>query len=325
MKLACKIGGALLVVAISVMPAMADNYPNRTVSIVVPFPPGGINDIAARILGDELNKKWKQPVIVENRSGGSGIVGTTSVLNAKPDGYTLLMAETAVAIINQFIVPSVPYDFQKSFTPIASVSDTPIVMVANMSAPANNMQEFVTHARKETLSLASPTIGTLNHITGEWIALEQGLKIKQVGYRGGSQAATALASGEVPYALLSYSTAQPYVQNGSAKLLGVSSATRSPLIPDLPTFAEQGIANVTTQQWTALFAPVGISEDLVKKIHSDVNEILADPAVQEKFSKVGTYTAPMSTEQFIENFNKDRMFLGGVIEKAGIGVKKPAL
>lgn len=322
MKFALKMIPALFAAAMTVAPAAANDFPTKSVSIVVPFTPGGIVDIAARVLGDELSKKWKQPVIIENRSGGSGIVGTASIIKAKPDGYTLLMAETAVAIINQLIVPSVPYDFDKTFTPIASVSDTPIVMVAHKSAPATNMKEFLEHARKETISLASPAIGTLNHIIGEWIALDNNVKIKQVGYRGGSQAATALASAEVPYALLSYSSAQPYVQNGTARLLGVLGTTRSSLIPDVPTFVEQGMASVSAQQWTALFAPTGISADLVKKIHADVNEILANPAVKERFAKVGTNVAPMSIEQFLNSLNADRKFLTGVVEKAGIGVKK---
>lgn len=296
----------------------AQDYPSKPVTIVVPFTPGGIVDIAARLVGDELSKKWNQPVIIENRPGGSGVVGASSVTGAAPDGYTILAAETATAVTNAWLQQAVPYDFVESFRPVVSISDTPIVLASWAGSDVTRGAEFFDLARKQEVIYASPLAGSLNHLTGEWVATEAGLKLKHIGYKGGAPAATALASGEVSFAFLAYSSALPFVDAGQIRLLAVTGAERSALAPDVPTLKELGAGDVVTQQWTGLFVPKATPDEVVAKLNADVLAVLADPQVQEKFWKSGATVIPASTDEFAARLAADRVTLKDVLTKAGL-------
>ncbi|MGF7159357.1 tripartite-type tricarboxylate transporter receptor subunit TctC [Rhodoligotrophos appendicifer] len=293
-------------------------YPDKNVTILVPFAPGGIVDIAARIVGEGLAQLWGKQVIVENRSGGSGFIAATAAARAAPDGYTLLAAEAGVSVINQLIFASTPYDMAKDFIPITLMSDTPIVVAVNTKSGINSMADLIAKAKTEQLNYASPANGTLNHLTGEWIALEADLKLRHIGYRGGAPAATALAGGEVPIGILAYSSIRPYVEAGNVKLLAVTGAERVEAAKDLPTLAESGVPNVATTQWAGLFAPAGTPDAIVQKIQADIATVLAKPEIQKQFAAGGASVIQGSSAEFAKRLENERKQFGEIVTKAKI-------
>jgi tripartite-type tricarboxylate transporter receptor subunit TctC len=300
--------------------AHAQEWPTRAVTIIAPFPPGGIIDIAARTVGDALSERWGVPVIVENRAGGSGFIGAQAAAQAEPDGYTFLAAEAGVAIINALLFDSVPYDMAADFIPITTLSNTPIVLAANVASGVTTVEEFIAATRASEHNYSSPFTGSLNHITGEWIALEAGLNLQHIGYRGAAQAVPALASGEVTFGVLAYSSVLPYVQTGDVVIVATTSADRIAADPDLPTLQEGGIPNVDTTQWAGIFAVAGTPEAIVARMHADVTEALASPAVQARFEAVGANVIPQSREDFAAMLDAQREAFARIVEAASITV-----
>ncbi|WP_137388516.1 Bug family tripartite tricarboxylate transporter substrate binding protein [Rhodoligotrophos defluvii] len=313
------IASALLAVMTTVTGAAAqESYPTRNVTILVPFAPGGIVDIAARIVGEQLSQMWGQQVIVENRTGGNGFIAATAAKRAKPDGYTLLAAEAGVSVINGLLFTEIPYDMQKDFVPITLISDTPIVVAANADSGIDSMEDFLAKAKAEQINYASPANGTLNHLTGEWMALEAGLKLRHIGYRGGAPAATALAGGEVPVGVLAYSSVRPYVESGKIKILAVTSEKRVDAAPDLPTLTESGIPKVATTQWAGIFAPAGTPDGIVQKIQRDIATVLAKPEVQKQFAAGGASVIPSTSAEFAQRLESEREQFGRIVREADI-------
>lgn len=299
--------------------AVAEDYPVRAVTILVPFAPGGIVDVAVRVVGERLSQKWGKPVVVDNRPGASGMIAARAVASAKPDGHTLLGAEAGVSIINELIFKDASYSMEKDFVPITTITDTPIVLVANASSGITSVSDFLAKAQNEPLNYASPAIGTLNHLTGEWIAMETGAKLQHIGYKGGGPAATAVAGGEVPIAVLAYSSARPFVESGRVKLLAVTDAKRTQVAPDLPTLQESGVPRVATTQWAGLFAPIGTPEPVVTKIRNDVAEALVSPEVKAKLAIVGASPIPSSSSaEFAARLKTEREQFRKIVEGARI-------
>jgi tripartite-type tricarboxylate transporter receptor subunit TctC len=296
----------------------AEDYPNQTITIMVPFAPGGIVDIAARIVGEELSERLGQQVVVENRTGGNGFIAAQAALQADRDGYTLLAAESGVSLINELIFDEVPYSLDEDFIPITTMSDTPIVLAAHIDTPADTVEEFVQMAQAEQVNYASPANGTLNHITGEWMAIEADLNLRHIGYRGGAPAGTALASGEVPFGILAYSSVLPYVDSGDIKFIAVTSAERAEADPELPTIQEGGIPNVDTTQWSGIFATAGTPDEIVDKLHAEIVDILNDPDVQARFAQGGARTIPQGREDFVSQLERQREEFRNIVEVSGI-------
>jgi tripartite-type tricarboxylate transporter receptor subunit TctC len=280
----------------------AEDYPSRSITILVPFAAGGIVDIAARTVGEHLSQRWGQEVIVENRTGGAGFIAATAAARADPDGYTLLMAESGVSAINPSLFDDVPYDMERDFIPITTVSDTPLVLVARADAPFDSTQEFIAYAKENPgeLSFASAGIGTLNHIAPEWIALEAGIELRAIHYRGGPPAATAIAGGEADVGVLALSSVHPFVESGDMKILSVARERPADSHPDIPTIQDEGVANIDTSQWAGLFAPSGVPEEIVDKLHSEITDILQSEEVQAQFAERGAEAIPMEREEFAD-------------------------
>ena len=315
------IAGACAAVLLSATGALAqEDYPNRTITILVPFSPGGIVDIAARTVGEHLTERWGQQVVVENRTGGSGFIAATAAARAEPDGYTLLMAESGVSAINPSLYDEVPYDMQEDFRPVTMVSDTPLVLVARADAPFDTAEEFVAHAKENPgeLTYASAGVGTLNHLAPEWIAMEAGIEIRHIPYRGGAPAATAVAGGEADVGVLALSSVQPFVDSGDIKILAVARAEPIPSRPDIPTIQDAGIANVDTSQWAGLFAPAGTPDEIVEKLNSAIVEILESEEVKAQFAERGAETVPTTPEEFAERVERLSEQFRTIIETAGI-------
>src|ERR1700744_975609 len=285
---------ALLFAAVASTTASAQTYPDSPVRILVPYAPGGITDIAARILGGKLGEAWGHQVVVENRAGGNGLIAMSAVVKADPDGYTLVMASGGDVSLNPALLEKMPYDVERDIVPISGVSDAPIVLAAYGRSPYRSVADVIAAAKAKpgSIDIGTPGVGSITHLVLEWLALSAGTKFQNVPFKGGGPAVQALISGVVPLAILASSSVAPYVQDGSVRVLAVTSTARSALNPDWPTLAEQGIAEVNTSNWTALFAPKGTPQPIIDKLNSDVVKALNSPDVKERFASGGAQVIP---------------------------------
>lgn len=293
-------------------------FPERPVTIIVPFSPGGITDTAARVAGEGLSALWGQQVVVVNQTGGSGFIAAQAAKQAAPDGYTLLASEAGVAIINHLIFKETPYDMETDFIPISTISDAPIAVAAHVDSGIETMADLLQRAKDETVNYSSPADGTLNHLTGEWLAAEAGIKLRHIGYRGGGPAAVALASNEVPVGVLSLSSLRPYVEQGKVRILAIAEADRVAAAPDIPTLQESGVPNVDTTQWTGLFAPAGTPPEIVAQIASDLATVLSDGPSAQRLMDGGSTAKPVSPETFASDLAAERKVLADIVAKSGI-------
>src|SRR6516164_7561970 len=253
---------AFLLMALATEPLLALDYPTRPIRILSPYSPGGISDIAARIVAGKLTEAWGQQVVVENRPGGNGFIAVTDVARAAPDGYTLVMVTAGDVTINPSLFKSVPYDVDRDLAPVSAVSDAPLVLAANMGTPG---------------------YGSINHLMLESISLNTGTKFTHVPYKGGAPAVQALVAGDIPLAIIASSTAAPHVASGKIRILGISTGERSPLNPEWPPLSQQGAGDINVSNWTALMAPKATPQPIINKLSGKVVEILKMPDVQARF------------------------------------------
>ena len=297
-----------------------DNYPDRAITILVPFAPGGVVDLASRTIGEGLSRRLGQEVIVENRAGGSGFIAASAAAQAEPDGYTLFMGEAGTLTINPSLFDETPYDAEADFTTVSTITDTPLILVANKNASFKTFEEFLATARGEpgVVTYSSAGIGTLNHLAPEWMALEGGLELQHIPYKGGRPAATAVASGEVDVSVVSYSSTKPFIDSGDVVVLATTSASRIDPSPDTPTMQEGGVPNVDTSQWTGLMAPAGTPDAILDLLNETIAEILAEPEVAKTLTEAGAAPYPSSRDEFSEMLDRLRGQFATIIESAGI-------
>lgn len=276
------------------------SYPGKTVKVVVPSVPGGATDIIGRVLAGGLASRWPQAVIVENKSGAGTSLGAEYVARSAPDGLTLLIGGIASHAINPAVYKSIGYDSIKDFTPITLLVTLPNVVLARPEFPASNMKELLALLRRDAKSFmyASVGNGTSPHLSAELLWQMTGIKISHVPYRGSAPAITDLLGGQVPLLFDNISGALPFIRSGKLKALGVTTATRSPLLPDVPTIAESGVEGYEVTSWAGLFGPAGLPAPIVQKIHADAVAVLDDPAVVKKFLDVGATVKPMAPAAF---------------------------
>jgi tripartite-type tricarboxylate transporter receptor subunit TctC len=302
--------------------ASAQNYPSKTVRIIVPYAPGGPIDVAARVVGQKLQEMWGQPVVVDNRAGAGGIIGTEAVARAAPDGYTLLMGTFNELAINPALFSKLPYDPEHSFAPIALVSQNPMVLASNPKAKISSPKELIAaaEASKEPIAWASPGLGTSNHIVGEWFAGEAGIKTLHIPYKGAPAALNSTLTGETAYGIFSLVSALPFIKAGTLQLIAVSTEKRSPLAPDWPTLSESGIP-VDLSVRAALFAPAGTPKALITKINTDVVRILQSPDTRERFASLGVEPVGSTPEQLDAAIKTATTQIGKVVKRAQIKVE----
>jgi tripartite-type tricarboxylate transporter receptor subunit TctC len=301
-------GRLLAVTALAVMslaPAHAQTWPSKPVRIIVPFPPGGTTDIVARSIGVELQRMWQHPVVIENRAGAGGNIGADAVAKSPGDGYTLLMGTVGTHAINQALYAQsgskMPFDPAKDFVPITLVAGVPNVMVINAKLPVNSVAEFIAYAkaRPGQLNMASSGNGTSIHLTGELFKTVTGTYMVHFPYRGSAPAVTDLISGNMNVMFDNLPSALPHIKSGRLKALAVTSRTRSPALPDVPTIEEAaGLKGFDASSWFGLFAPAGTPRTVVDKIQADVAKALAQPAVRERFVAQGADPGGNTPDQF---------------------------
>ena len=269
-------------------PALAQRLSERTITIVVPFTPGTGIDILARLLGEQIQKRWEQTVIIENKPGASGNIGSQQAARAEPDGHTLLMTVNTF-VMNASLFKSLPYDPQKSFAPIIEVATGSLALVVHPSLAAATVSEFVAYAkaRPDEINYASPGRGTPQHLAMELLKLNAGISLKHVPYSGSAGAVRDLVGGHVNAMFLPLHTALPLVADNQIRLLAVGSAARSAQAPDVQTLAEQGVSGFDVDLWYGLLAPAGTSPEIVARYNGVLNEILAQASVREALAKQG--------------------------------------
>ena len=301
-------GRLLAVVAFAVIaltPAQAQTWPAKAVRIVVPFPPGGTTDIVARSLGVELQRMWQHPVVIENRPGAGGNIGADLVAKSAPDGYTLLMGTVGTHAINAALFAQsgakMPFDPAKDFVPITLAAGVPNVMVVNSKLPVNTVAEFIEYAkaRPGQLNMASSGNGTSIHLSGELFKTVTGVYMVHFPYRGSAPAITDLIAGNMNVMFDNLPSALPHIKSGRLKALAVTSRTRSPALPNVPTIEEAaGLKGFDASSWFGLFAPAGTPRAIVDKVQADVAKALALPEVRERFLAQGADPGGNTPEQF---------------------------
>ena len=316
------IGAVVALITFAVAPVRADDYPSRPIRILVPYAPGGISDIAARIVGGKLTEAWGQQVIVENKPGGNGFIAVTDAVRSAPDGYTLVMVTTGDVAINPALFKDVPYEVDRDLAPITAVSDAPMVLATNAASPYKSVADVIAaaKAKPDTLGVATPGYGSINQLVLESIALNTGTKFVHVPYKGGAPAAQALVAGDIPLAVLASSSVAPHVQSGHVRVLAVTTAKRSPLNPDWPTLQEAGAGNVNASNWTALLAPKGTPQPIIDKLNAEVLAILTMPDVKERFAAGGVSTIPSSPAELDARIKRELATYKVIIEKANVHV-----
>ena len=300
--------------------AQAQNYPAKPIHILVPYAPGGITDIASRIVGAKLTEAWGQQVVVENKPGGNGFIAMTAGAKAAPDGYTLTMVTVGDVAINPALFKEMPYDVQRDFAPVALVSDAPMVLAVHGNAPYQSVADVIAAAKAQPgrLSVATPGNGSVNQLVLEWMALNTGTQFQHIPYKGGAPAAAALAAGDIPLAIVASSSAAPHVKSGRVRILAVTMAKRSQFSPDWPTMQEAGVKDVDASNWTALFAPKGTPQAIIDKLNAEVVKILNVPDVKERFAGGGVETIPSSAAELDARVKQDTARFKVIVEKANI-------
>jgi len=294
-------------------------YPNRPVTIVVPFSPGTGIDILARTLGERFNARWGVPVVVENRPGASGNIGAEAAAHAAPDGYTLLMTATSFAT-NVALAKRLPYDPQESFAPVALVATGTLALVVAPSSPARTIREFVDLVRVKpgALNYASTGNGTVQHLTMELLKQALGIDLVHIPYKANAGAITDVAGGHVEAMITPVHTAGPLVKQNRLRMLAVLSAERSPVFPSVPTLKEEGFPDLEVEVWYAMFAPVGTPQPVVARLNSEVQEILASNEVRDALAKQGLSPVGGSPERLAELLRTELARWPRVVANAGI-------
>lgn len=311
----------LLTLIVALMPAIAaaQAYPSKPIHWIVPFPPGGPTDLLARTIGQKLSEAWGQPVIVENKPGAAGNLGVDLAAKAPADGYTLVVVPTGNIAVNPTLFPNLPYK-QSDLAPVTMLATVENVLVVNPDVAAKSMQELVALAKAKpgALSFASPGAGSQAHLAGELIMLTAGVDMTHVAYKGTGPALNDLLGGQVSMMFSQMSSALPYIRAGKLRAIGSASLKRSPLMPELPTIAEQGFPGFEATSWYALMVATGVPQEVIGKLNTETVRILRLPEVREKLLGLGAEPVGDTPVELAATIKKESVRWAEVIRKQGI-------
>jgi tripartite-type tricarboxylate transporter receptor subunit TctC len=299
--------------------AGAQSYPNKQIRFVAPFPPGGPADILSRTIGQNLSDSWSQQVVIDNRAGAGGNIGAEIVAKAPPDGYTMLMGFVGTHAINSSLYRTMPFDPVKDFEPVALVAMVTIILVAHPSVPVKTVKELIALAKAKPgeLSFGSPGNGTPQHLAGELFDTMTGVKMVHVPYKGAVPALTDLLGGRLSIIFSSMPPALPHVQTGKLRALGVTSATRSPVAPDVPTIAESGLKGYEVINWYGVLVPAKTPKEIVGKLNGEIVRIMNLPAVKERLAAQGAETYTSTPEKFADMIRTETEKWAKVVKFSG--------
>jgi len=305
--------------ALAALPALAQNYPSKPVQVILAFTPGSAVDIVGRIVTAKLSEMWGQPVVNENRSGAGGSIGSAVVARAAPDGYTLLVTSNAHTV-NPAIYAHLPYDTLKDFTDIVPFTEQPNVMVVNTDAPYKTLGDLVAAAKAKpgAINIGHAGVGSGTHLSTEKFIAAANIKVVEVPFKGTPEVIAAILSHNVDGYWAPISAGLSQIKGGKLRALAVTTAKRSPILPDVPTIAEAGVKGGESALWVAMWGPAGMSRELVNKINADTRKALADPGMKSKLQNLGNDTMDMSPQQFAKLVRTEMQDYARVLKAAGI-------
>jgi tripartite-type tricarboxylate transporter receptor subunit TctC len=299
--------------------AAPPEYPTRSIRLIVPFAPGGSNDIMARLIGQHFSESMGQAVIVDNRPGAGGIIGTDAAAKSPPDGYTLLMMSVTLAV-NPSLRLNLPYDTHRDLLPITLVASAPLMLVVHPSMPAKSVKELIAYAKANPgkLNFASGGPGTTPHLAGELLKSMAGIDMTHVPYKGGGPALTDLVAGQIQLMLENIPSTLPHVKADRLRALAVTALKRSALVPHLPTLDEAGLKGYEIVGWNGLFAPAGTPQNVVARIHAETVKGLAKPEVKERLATLGAEGVGSSPAEFAKFFAAEISKWAAAVKQAGL-------
>jgi len=298
----------------------AQAYPVKPIRLVVPFTPGGVTDTSGRLIAEQLSRRLGQQVVVDNKPGASGNIGTQMVAAAEPDGYTLLLGFDGTLVINPHVFPKVGFDTVKDLAPIGKIGDAVLILVAHPGFAAKSLKDVIALSKTQPGGLSYGTSGTggTPHIAGELLKQRTGANLTHIPYKGGGQAMTDVLGGNIPLVYTAIAGAIPHVKSGKLYPVAVSSAKRATSLPDVPTFMESGVNDFEINSWVALLAPAKTPKAVVEKLNTELNAVLSDPEVREKLGGMGITATPGTADKFGEEMKRDLARYGQVVKAANI-------
>ena len=322
MSKACTTIAIVAVAAMAALaPAAAQQYPARPITLVVPLPPGGTNDIMARLVSERMSKSLGQQIVVENRAaGGSGTVATRQVARATPDGYTILLGYTSTLATGPSMYQNAGYDPRKDFAPIGLIAASPSLVLANKDVPARNIQELVAYIKKsgEPFQYGSPGVGTVNHLAAEMFARAAKVKLMAIPYKGSNPLNTDLIAGHIKIGFNPIPVSRGAIEAGRIRALAVTTAKRSSQLPDVATLAEQGLAGFDVSLRYGLVAPAGTPRAIVERLNKALNAALADEAVIKRIRHEGAEPVPLTPAQYAADIDKEEIRWAALIKELGL-------
>jgi tripartite-type tricarboxylate transporter receptor subunit TctC len=319
------LGRLLTGLTLLLLPALASaqDFPNKPIKLIVPFPPGGPNDIIARVVGQRMSELIKQPVVIDNRGGQGGVLGTDAVAKAAPDGYTIGIVSASSLVINP-TMEKVPYDVARDFAPVTLVTTVPEMLVVASNVAARDMGELVALARGQPgkLNFASAGVGGLPHLAGELFKLTARIDIVHVPYRGAAPAINDLLGQQVQMAFLDLPVILPHIKSGMLRPIALGAPKRAPTSPEVPTTAEVGMPDLLIENWYGMIAPAGTPANIVNLLNRVTNEAMGDPKVAQKLADQGLTVAGDTPEHFRDYIGAETKKWAKVIKDAGIGATK---
>lgn len=297
---------ALLSLALAPSVSLAQDWPSKPVTLIVPFPAGGSNDVAARVVGESVRKRLGQTVVVDNKPGANGSLGVDAVMRAPKDHHTFLVASDSVSLLPLF--RPMPWDLTKTFTPIAMLATQPIVVVTGASSGLKSIKDLQAAARSkpDQLPYATSGQGSLQHLVGELFSQNLGINLLHIPYKGGGQAVNDVVAGQVTVAVLGAAAVLPHIKSGKLVALAVSTRQRSPMLPDVPTLAESGAGDIDVPQWSAMFALEGTPPAVLARLRKSVQESLAEPELKQQFLNAAMEPVATPPEAFQQRMMQDR-------------------
>ena len=302
--------GALVLLTACALPVTAQNYPVKPIKIIMPFPPGGTNDLVARAVGDRLAGVFKQPVVVDNRAGAGGLIGTDAVAKSPPDGYTLLVANTGSLAAGLSLRAKVPYDVPRDFVPVSLLADITIALAVHPAVPVKTPRELIALAKSRSgkLNAAVPGLGTLQHLVTEWFRLRANVNIALVPYKGGAPALIDLLAGQADIAFINLPTLLEFIKAGRLRAIAVLDAKRSEVLPGVPTLNESGLPGMVASTWVAMMAPAATPKEIVARLNSEVVRIMKAPEMKQ-------YLAAQGANPLWSTSDEARVFIHDEIDK----------
>jgi len=296
------------------------NYPIKPIRLIVPFTPGGVTDTSGRLIAEQLSKRLGQQVVVDNKPGASGNIGTQMVTAAEPDGYTLLLGFDGTLVINPHVFAKVNFDTVKDLTPIGKIGDAVLILVSHPGFPAKSLKDVIALSKTQAGGLSYGTSGTggTPHIAGELLKMRTGANLVHIPYKGGGQAMTDVLGGNIPLVYTAIAGAIPHVKSGKLHAVAVSSAQRASSLPDVPTFIENGVADFDINSWVGLLGPAKMPKAIVDKLNAELNAVLQDPEVRERLNGMGITATPGSADKFGDDIKRDLARFGTVVKAANI-------